>query len=609
MPKIHLLPKETAELIAAGEVVERPASVVKELLENAIDAGADKITVEIKNGGVKVIRITDNGCGIERGDIKTAFLSHATSKINTAEDLEAVRTFGFRGEALPSAAAVSRMEVLTRTDGEQAGSRYIIEGGAEISLDDAGCPSGTTIIVRDLFYNVPARMKFLKKDASEGNYVTDTVQKTALSHPEVSIRYITDDKERLLTPGDGKLSSAVYAVLGKDFFENSISAEYELSGIKISGFISKPLFARPNRNMQYYFVNSRYVRLPVAAAALDEAYKNSIAASKFPSAVLFLEIVPGAVDVNVHPAKTEVRFSDDRRVFETVYYAAKNALSKETEKPAFTMPKNEPEPQKPAPQTFFQHIKASDYIQQPVTRLEDGTSNYDTDSKAQFTMHSLQFTDNILSSPNNDVSELKEKPKETENSQLSTLNSQFKVIGEAFKTYIIVESEDKLLIIDKHAAHERMIFNDLKSREIEGHSQRLLTPVVINLASNEYAAVIENLPLFEDAGFSAEDFGGGSIMVRGCPADIGIGDIESLFSSFAEYLLKSGKDLQSEKADRLYHETACKAAVKAGSDMSAYETGLFVEKLLKDGNIRYCPHGRPVITELSKRDVEKQFLR
>ncbi|MDD7615239.1 MAG: DNA mismatch repair endonuclease MutL, partial [Clostridiaceae bacterium] len=326
MPNINVLPKHIAELIAAGEVVERPSSIVKEIMENAIDAGADKITLEIKRGGITYIRITDNGCGIDRDNIRKAFISHATSKISTADDLNAICTLGFRGEALASIAAVSRVEVMTRGEGEEVGTRYCIEGGEETLLDDAGCPKGTTLIVRDLFYNTPARMKFLKKDVSEGNAVAAVVDRIALSHPEVSIRFIRDSKDVLFTSGDGKLENAIYKTLGKDFSSTLIPCDYELEGVRVSGFISKPFNARPNRMMQYFFLNDRFIKTRTGMVALEEAYKNSIMVGKFPACVLNIHIAPGAVDVNVHPSKTEVRFANEKLIFNAVYYCAKSAL-------------------------------------------------------------------------------------------------------------------------------------------------------------------------------------------------------------------------------------------------------------------------------------------
>lgn len=639
MPKINRLPKNIAELIAAGEVVERPASVTKELIENSIDAKADRITLEIKNGGIKYIRITDNGCGIPREDVKTAFLSHATSKIQTKDDLDAIFTLGFRGEALASIAAVSRVEILTRDKEEAIGTRYCIEGGEEALIDDAGCPEGSTIIVRDLFFNTPARQKFLKKDTTEGNYVSDIITKLALSNPHISFRLIKEDKQVIFTPGDGKLLSAIYALFGKDFSDNLFECNYELNGIRIKGYISSPLSSRPNRNMQYFFVNGRYIKMPTGAVALDEAYRNSIMVGKFPSCVLCLQIPPETVDVNVHPAKTQVRFSDEKRIFELIYYGVKNTLATKDSRPQISInPKikanpynaddNEKGNEKKDIQLNLSHLekpstavmneadvkladnsfrKSKSYEAQnvidenlntPVLRDESIAVDYATDVKEIIPVNIKSNNDkDIFQADNNEFA------------LYDNIGNDFRIIGEVFKTYILVESNKKLLFIDKHAAHERMIYERLRSGKKQNASQLLMFSVAVTLSKREYSAVLDNLSLLREAGFVVEDFGEGTVLVRECPVELGESDVKSLIEELAGYLISEIKELIPEKLDWLYHSAACRAAIKAGSKTSEYEMQSFIKMLLKNDEIKYCPHGRPVMFEMSKYELEKLFGR
>lgn len=636
MPQINILPKHIAELIAAGEVVERPASIVKEIMENAIDAGADKITLEIKRGGITYIRITDNGCGIDRENIRKAFISHATSKISTADDLNAICTLGFRGEALASIAAVSRVEVMTRTEQESVGTRYCIEGGEETVIDDAGCPKGTTLVVRDLFYNTPARMKFLKKDVSEGNAVASVVDRIALSHPEVSVRFIRDSKDVLFTSGDGKLDSAIYKVLGRDFASTLIPCDYELEGVRVSGYISKPFNARPNRMMQYFFLNDRFIKTRTGMVALEEAYKNSVMVGKFPACVLKIQIAPGAVDVNVHPAKTEVRFANEKMIFNAVYYCAKSALQQGDTRVQASFSRKVARQFMPPP-TEGKQIKIYEQQLEQIKKEAQPNKDFWTNTtSAEFKKEAekpkpIVFNDNskfeIEKNDEPDLipcfkptvqepvpsSETKTEPVVTapivEPEPVRPEVEPYRVIGEAFRTYILVEQGKKLLIIDKHAAHERMLFEKFKANRDGIETQMLLSPVTVTLSKEEYSAVLDNLDLLEKAGYHVEDFGGGMVIVNECPTAVADADLAEVIMELAGYLVTSQKELIPEKLDWIYHSTACRAAIKAGDRTSDYELDKFVEKLLNNPDIRYCPHGRPVLIEMSRYEIEKNFGR
>ena len=632
MPKINVLPKQLAELIAAGEVVERPASVVKELLENSIDAGADNITVEIKNGGISYIRITDNGCGISRDDIRNAFVSHATSKISTSEDLESILTLGFRGEALASVSAVARVEVMTKTAEEEIGTRYVVESGEEISLDDAGCPNGTTIMVRDLFYKTPARMKFLKKDVTEANAVAGVVDRIALSHPEVSIRFIREGKQVLITSGNGDLLTCIREIFGKEFSSDLISAEYSAQGVEVSGYISKPSASRPNRNMQFFFLNNRLIKTGTGSAALSEGYKNSIMVGKFPSCVLNIKINPSLVDVNVHPAKTEVRFSDERIIFNAVYFACKNALAKgdtpkqvkEIVKDYYKAPEKAPEQikivQKPAPVSdFWQHIPKKtepvktaeipavkiNIIEPVVTETVKPTAA--ACAPADIPQNEEKTEDILLNNP--PKAEITEPQIEITEVKPVFDEEEFHLVGEAFKTYIICEYKGKMVIIDKHAAHERIIYEKLKSENAERTPQLLLLPVTVTLSKEEYSAVLENLELINSAGFDAEDFGNGCVIVRECPMEISADDVQDVICEIAGRFVEKKQDVMFEKLDWIFHSVACRSAIKAGNFTSRLEMERFAKQLLSMPDIRYCPHGRPVLIEMTQRELEKNFGR
>ncbi len=659
MPKINVLPKSLAELIAAGEVVERPASVVKELLENSIDAGASNITVEIKNGGISYIRITDDGCGIAREDIRNAFVSHATSKISEPEDLDSIFTLGFRGEALASICAVSRVEIMTRTEDDISGTRYVIESGEELFLDDAGCPCGTTIIVRDLFYKTPARMKFLKKDVTEANAVASVVDRIALSHPEISIRFIRDGKQTLLTSGKGDLLLCIREIFGKEFSSALIPASYIGQGIEVNGYVSKPSFSRPNRNMQFFFLNNRLIKTATGNAAISEGYKNSIMVGKFPSCVINIKINPSLVDVNVHPAKTEVRFSDERIIFNAIFYACKNALSAgDTPVQIKQQPKQAQDyysaPPKPVQQIkieetvkqkndFWQHIpKKEPVIINDIKIPSEPKTSSITVIKAPESYKSDvinkidELDDILLHSPSEKFNDIKIESDDiktepiiselteiiTTKNNVETLNhpenteektdfeeESFSLIGEAFKTYIICEYKGKLVFIDKHAAHERIIYEKLKSENAERTPQLLLSPVTVTLSKDEYSAVIDNTEIIRQAGFEVEDFGNGCVIVRECPMEISRDDVEEIIAEIAGRFVDKKQDVSFEKLDWLFHSVACRSAVKAGNFTSRFEMEKFAKQLLSMPDIKYCPHGRPVLIEMTKRELEKNFGR
>lgn len=635
MGKINKLPKNIWELIAAGEVVERPASVVKELLENSIDAGATDITVEIQNGGVRYIRITDNGCGIARDDVPLAFVSHATSKISSAQDLDAIMTLGFRGEALSSVAAVSKTEIITKTRDEEVGTRMEIFGGEQVSLDDAGCPNGTTIIIRELFYNTPARMKFLKSDKSEAMAVAGIVDKIALSHPEISIRFIKDGRQTLCTDGTGELKNAIYSVYGNELSSSMIPVLYELNGMKIKGFVSKPFYARGSGSMQLFFANNRYIKSKTASAALNEAYKNSIMVGKYPACVLFIEMIPELLDVNVHPAKTEVRFSNEKAIFELVYYAAKNAISNDASRPQAQL-KSKPvsdilQPPIPeAEQTDLYSLNseaATDkppvFSSSPVINTEENIpSRIQLNTPERVTYKKYNYEDEIDLSVK--TAEAFSNPFDDDDDDDETVYSEnpnkdikkgvdsevaFKYLGEAFKTYIFAEYNGKLAVIDKHAAHERMLYNKLKKDNGSNGSQLMLKPCTVVLSKEEYVAVTENLEMIRSAGFEIDDFGDGAVIVRACPLNLENEDVTQLITEIAGYLTQNKRDILPEQIDWVYHSIACRAAIKAGNKQTDYELIEFTKQLLSDESVRYCPHGRPVLIELTKYELDKQFGR
>ncbi|MBR2280686.1 MAG: DNA mismatch repair endonuclease MutL [Ruminococcus sp.] len=668
MGVINVLDKHVAELIAAGEVVERPASAIKEMVENSIDAGATDITVEIQHGGIKFMRVTDNGCGIMRDDVKLAFLPHATSKIKLENDLDSIATLGFRGEALSSISSVSRLQLLTRNKSEDIGISYEIDGGEEISFEDAGCPVGTTIIVRDLFYNIPARMKFLKKDRAEGNAVANVIDKIALSHPEIKFTFIRDGKRALNTSGDGKIKSAIYSVYGRDFANGLIPVNYELNGIAIKGYITKPVNARPNRSMQNFFINGRYVKSLTAMAAIEEACKGSVMVGKFTACVLHMSIPFEAIDVNVHPSKIEVRFINERPVFDAVYHAVKTCLNNNDErktvtfrnestnnafadikkpKPFISSPavfdKKEPEKKNDDPIKSLndvinntkpignlnvsvsnrsepldiyskEAVKRQSNIERVIKESIDKKKPVDTTIVSEVKENKVNIPDEelIVSKPKEFKPEIKEpEPVVKEPKPLyETPKNKLTFIGEAFKTYILVEKNDKeIIIIDKHAAHERMIYEKLKEERGAGYSQALLQPITVVLNKNDYEAAISNLDMFKECAFDIEDFGNGTLIVRGAPQYLELDDIESSVIEMAGYIAQNKKDIRSEKMDWIYHNVACRAAIKGGNISTREELIDIANKLDNDPTLRYCPHGRPVCMVMSKYELEKQFGR
>lgn len=612
MPEINILPKEVYQLIAAGEVVERPSSIVKEMIENSVDAGAKNITVEIKNGGITYIRITDDGCGIAKSEIKKVFISHATSKIKNSEDLNAISTLGFRGEAMASIAAVSKVELLSREKGAPLGSRYEIAGGEEIDFSEAGCPEGTTIVVRDLFFNTPARMKFLKKDVTEGNSVAGVVDRMAISHPEISFRFIRDGKQTLITSGNGELKSAVYSVFGKEFSSSLIDVDYSVNNMRVSGVVTKPSASRKSRAMQFFFINSRLVKCQTAMAALEQAYKNSIMVGKFPGCVLNIECDNSFVDVNVHPAKIEVRFANERPVFELVYYGVKSAIEQGDS------PKEVVFEQKSSFSTASGRLdifkRNEDKPRQMQFRQKSNPDNFweVAAPKAEYkTEKNFEQTQKVYEKALDDAKTFEAEQSKEEEPEIETPKVEipdFRIVGEAFKTYIIVEIENALYLIDKHAAHERMNFEKLRSSS-EINSQVLLAPVAVRLSKEEYGAVISNLDLYKKCGFLVEDFGDSSVIVRECPSMLSGEDISDLICETAGKLLEGKTDITPEQMDWIFHSTSCRAAVKAGDYTSPYERELFVKKLLSMPNIRYCPHGRPVMIKMTKYEIEKLFGR
>lgn len=635
MARINVLPKEIYQLIAAGEVVERPSSVVKEMIENSLDAGAKNITIEIKNGGSTYIRITDDGCGIERDDVRKVFISHATSKISKKDDLNSIATLGFRGEAMASISAVSKVELLTKAENEEIGTRYEIAGGEEFEFDDAGCPNGTTIVVRDIFFNTPARMKFLKKDVTEGNQVAGIVDRMAISHPEISFRFIRDGKQVLITSGNGDLKSTVYSVLGKEMSDSLMSVDYSFNDMRITGFVSKPTASRKSRAGQYFYINNRIVKSKTAMAALEQAYKNTIMVGRFPACVLNIELNPAQVDVNVHPAKTEVRFANEKPIFDLVYYAVKTAIEndrtvKEVEfkenpicwqesknvyqnndnksfqaKFDFFKKKDEPPSQqviKTKPRENFWQVEAPK-PEYKIARDEKPKPRVDINIE-------YEEPEEISTAKSEDTPKEQdiEKVVITDEKDNENFIPNFKLIGEAFKTYLIVEIENELYFIDKHAAHERMNFERFKAQATV-ETQMLLAPVVVNLTKDEFIAISENVELIKKCGFELEEFGESQIIVRAIPSLVDGDSVKDLMLEIAQKLLEHKTDILPDKIDWIYHSASCRGAVKAGDYTSRQEQEMFVKKLLSMPNIRFCPHGRPVFIKMSKYDIEKQFGR
>ena len=711
MAVIHVLDKHTAELIAAGEVVERPASVVKELLENSIDAGATQVTVSIESGGVKLIEISDNGTGIEAEYISTAFIRHATSKIETPDDLTNIHTLGFRGEALASIASVARVELTTRTEVDEFATVYRIEGGEEVSREPGARAVGTTIRVKDLFYNTPARMKFLKKDSSEGTFVSDTVTHVALSHPEVSVKFIREGKLQYVTPGDGQLRGAAYAVLGREFSRDLIELKNQEGVYRITGLVTPPKSCRASRSMQHFYINGRYVRNRTMMAGMEMAFKGTMMQGKFPGGILLLEMPADLVDVNVHPAKIEARFARENDVFDVVYHAVKLALAqpgtgerlftfeadKEEEKAEnskkdadiikndvknnnFTglsaiirgqadpgvLPQQHWEPakpaaapQQPAPAAAMQIPTApseprwkgsaqnEDMLDPFVTlhspKLETTKAPEPFRAAASETQLDVEpeFGETKLHSPQDHMAAwnpAQEAPKEEpesapcaetepdapEAAEQETVLAEpeqmnfdptadqpepLRYVGEVFRTYILAERGDELCLIDKHAAHERQLYEKLAANYGNVPSQMLLEPAAIDLAAEEKQALLDNIPLLENAGLEIADFGGNTVVLRAVPADVEPQNAESLLVEIANKLLRGGHDALNEHTEWVLHSISCRAAIKAGDKSSPQELLALAEKILSGEVPPFCPHGRPCVLKLTRKELEKQFGR
>ena len=629
MPKIIQLSQHVANLIAAGEVVERPASVVKELLENAVDAGASKVTVEIKDGGMTFIRVTDNGCGMLPEDARTAFLRHATSKLRTAEDLAAIGTMGFRGEALAAIASVSRIDLMTKTPGSTAGTNLSLEAGVITEESEVGCPEGTTIIIRDLFFNTPARMKFMKADTVEGGRVTATVQLQALAHPEVAFTYLRDGKQVLSTPGSGKLEDAAYCVYGRDCAK-LVQVESRWENYSLTGFVSKPTDARPSRNMQTFFVNDRPVRSKLLVAALEEAYRTQLMVGKFPACVLHLRLPANAVDVNVHPAKTEVKFLSEKAVFDCVHYGVLGALNKQVDRPQVQFKSNTtytsaPTAAKPAPkqETFFRTMTAEEYknfsaaVQSaPQPKKETAAATFHAVERQQMPVVKEPI---FIPTAAPVVPEKKELPKpapveipvqETEQTTMEMpVEIPWRMVGELYNSYILVEQGEDAFLIDKHAAHERILFEKLKANQETISSQMLLSPIPVRLSPEGAAELLSNASMLQELGFEIEEFGDNTVLLRQIPMDLDAENAADAVETLAADLLRGRREKADTVRDEILHTVACKAAIKAGWVNDEKELLVLVKQVMAREDLKYCPHGRPICISLSKKQLEKQFKR
>ena len=672
MPPINVLSKEISELIAAGEVIERPSSVIKELVENSIDSGATHITVEIKNGGTTYMRVTDDGCGMSFDDVPKAFLRHATSKISAKEDLDNIITLGFRGEALASVAAVARVEIMTKQKDELYGTLYNIEGSAEKSHEKSGCPDGTTVIIRDLFYNVPARRKFMKKDVTEGNAVSNILQKITMSHPGISFRFIRDNRTEFNSSGDGELFSAIYAVYGRDFARDLIPVDYEYEGVHVGGFVIKPLYSKTNRAFQNFFVNGRYVRSRLCSAALENAYTNMIMTGKFPACVLLIDLPPSTMDVNIHPTKAEVRFTNEKSVSDAVYFAVKNAMMKDGLIYEFEL-KPHADWTKAAPEQG--ELKQQEFMFTPVDKIEETEQKLAETTKPVYeapapvytapkpTVEEAPVTADITPSPAYDqpvqaaapvyereaetapVQEqtqepikasgaVPEPPKAVEGFSYITQQSfaaapapkpaepeapkesvwtekpKIRVIGEAFGLYVVAEvGDDTMIMIDKHAAHERIIFERLKSRNCKQYSQQLLTGVKVLLTADEFSALETNQELLVDLGFAFDFSEKPCVVVTAVPTFIMELDMEEIISEIANNLRMYSHDPQSHMLDDMLHTVACKSAIKGNDKNDIAELQSLAEQVYFDERIRHCPHGRPVMFTMTKSNISHQFKR
>lgn len=622
MGRINILDAQTANLIAAGEVVERPSSAVKELLENSIDAGAKNITLEIKNGGRSYIRVTDDGCGFLREDIPKALLRHATSKIECGDDINGIRSLGFRGEALAAIGSVSKLEIITKSREENIGSRLTADEDG-IIMEDAGVPDGTTVVMRDIFYNTPARQKFLKRDGTEAASCVAAAERLALSHPEISFSVINDGERKFMTSGDGKLYPAVYSVFGREFAKSLIEIDYDLMGINVKGFITRPDAVRGSRAMQTMFVNGRYVKSKTVQAALEEGFRSFIPRGKYPGCVIFVTLNPELTDVNVHPAKTEIKFASERDIFRAVYYAVKSALEAEPEEnllpndtaekviETVTVPETKND-------VFEENLKKLESFSIPVSKPERVVSERLTPPaeeerkpfKADIGIDDLIVPPaEFILSGSNPIKDEEIIVDEPIQQTMTPEAPKFRMIGQAYDSYIFVETEENILIIDKHAAHERILYEKLASTK-ELHIQELLSGVPIALGREQSAILLENADFLEEKGFRIEDFGEGSIIVRTVPITLmNLKGLSAILEDFAK-TLSDGNGLSfEERCDRALYTVACKAALKARVKNSPEDDENVVKMLSENPNLRYCPHGRPFIKKLPKRDIEKYFDR
>lgn len=657
MPAIIQLPSHIANLIAAGEVVERPASVVKELLENAVDAGATKVTIEIRDGGMTFLRVTDNGCGMEPEDAKTAFLRHATSKLRRAEDLGAISTMGFRGEALAAIASVSRIDLLTKPAGAMVGTSLHLEAGVITQSGEAGCPDGTTIIIRDLFYNTPARMKFMKSDSVEGSRVTAAVQMQALAHPQVAITLLRDGKNILSTPGDGSLQTAVYCVYGREF-AGMAQVESHWDSYRLTGYVTKPTDSRPSRNFQTFFVNDRPVKSKLLISALEEAYRNQLMVGKFPAGVLHLQLPPDAVDVNVHPAKTEVKFLNEKAVFDCVHYGVLAALNKTPDRPQVRFAKqtaSAPQPVQPrqaavSKQNFFRTMTPEEYktfsaamqdapqpkpqaaqaaVEKIVKAMPDKTVLHSAvvipgepipvpprPAKSQPEEERIGFLPPLPAEPEMPkaaeipVPPVKPEQPETVQQKLDMPSvPDWRLVGELYRTYILVEQGESAFLIDKHAAHERILFDKLKANQEAISGQALLSPLTVRLTPAAAGELLSNMTMMEELGFQLEEFGDSTLLLRQIPMDLSPDAAAEAVESLAADLLNGRREQKDTVRDELLHTVACKAAIKAGWVTDEQELYAIAKTVMEREELKYCPHGRPICITLSKKQVEKQFKR
>ena len=624
MGKIHVLDKSVSNKIAAGEVVSRPASAVKELIENSLDAGAKSITVEIKNGGIGYIRVTDDGAGIEEDDILTAFLPHATSKIRNEEDLYAIGTYGFRGEALASIASVSKTELITKTEEAEMGVKISVEGGEYGESECVGAKRGTTITVRELFYNTPARFKFLKKDSAETAAVTDVCQKAALSRPDVSFKYIASGKEVFFTPGDRELLNAVFAVFGKDFAKNMMPLSYESEGVKVTGYIGSAAVARPNRNMQIFFVNGRSVVSRIMSFALSESYKNQLTVGKFPSAVLNVEIANDRVDVNVHPSKTEVKFIDEKEIYDCIYWGCKNTLYEKPYVPSVTASNERTPDIKIAPEkaevvkerVFIPLKKEEAPVFKPISKepenvnLTSGFTRIEP-KKEEKEENTGFFKEAEVKYESTPLKETPEPVKEVQQEMEIPKETDVRVIGQVFETYILAEADGEMLIIDQHAAHERLNFEELKKKRDEQNpeSQMLMIPEMVSLSPSEMATWEEHKGFFESIGFETEAMGEKDVMVRCVPTGTEDGDIKDILIEMLDILSDSRHDKRTYLEERAMYSVSCKSAIKANRYLTMEEQKNLVLRVLSLEGINTCPHGRPLCIKLTKDKIEKEFKR